>query len=197
MRLLASAIVAGRAHVAGTNGSTPTDPMRWGWRRESFDPRPLGDLVGWVEGDNLYLDPEASFRAVQQFGRDSDQRITCSLQQLKKRMFERGLLASTEQRNDKNRLAVRKVLQGMRRTVLHLRASALFPGVSQVAHEAEDVQDDADAPNPPGDTRVSDAAHDERDEGRRSSASSPRGTLGTPDGAEEASDPDEVGEWPR
>jgi hypothetical protein len=79
IRLLTSALAAGRAHLAGTNGGTPeSQEAACGWRkitigvgdhqREEWQPQ--GDRVGWVDGDYVYLDRDAAYRAAQGMATD-------------------------------------------------------------------------------------------------------------------------------
>ena len=78
IELLGGAIVSGAAYVAAADGTEPDTAERWGWRRErgadySTTWRPSGSLVGWVDGDNLYLDPVAAYAAAAGY-RDQDGR---------------------------------------------------------------------------------------------------------------------------
>src|SRR5918994_2828422 len=129
--LLSAAMVSGRAHVADPEGDKPEDPGGWGWRRatvgtgdyERVEWRPLGERVGWVERDNLYLLPEAAYAAAQKQGRDSGEPLTVTERTLRKRLHERGLLLSVE--GSRPTFAVRRTLGGRRRGVLHLSADFL------------------------------------------------------------------------
>jgi hypothetical protein len=69
IRLLASAIGSGSAHIADHDGGAPEGlESAWGWRlvrigtgenaREDW--REQGVRAGWIVGDNLYLDRDAS-----------------------------------------------------------------------------------------------------------------------------------------
>ena len=135
--LLSAAIGSGRAHVADPEGDEPEDPGGWGWRRatvgtgdyERVEWRPLGERVGWVEKDNLYLLPEAAYAAVQKQGRDSGEPLTVTERTLRKRLHERGLLLSVE--GSRPTFAVRRTLEGRRRGVLHLSADFLSPHANQ------------------------------------------------------------------
>jgi hypothetical protein len=129
--LLSAAIASGRAHVAGPEGDEPEEPGGWGWRRatvgtgeyEREEWRPLGERVGWVEKESLYLLPEAAYAAVQKQGRDSGEPLTVTERTLRKRLHERGLLLSIEV--SRPTFAVRRTLGGRRRGVLHLSADFL------------------------------------------------------------------------
>src|SRR5262249_27167398 len=66
----------------------------------------------------LYLEPEASFAAVQRFARDQNESFAVTASTLRRRLKEKGLLASTDAARGK--LTVRRTLQGERRDVLHI-----------------------------------------------------------------------------
>jgi hypothetical protein len=131
LRLLAAALASGRAHVAGPHGSEPEAPERWGWRLQTFGSglnertewRPQGDRIGWVAGEDLYLEPEASYMAAQQLARDQGDALPVSPRTLRKRLKERGLLAEAD--TERQVLTVRRTLEGQRRDVLHLSAGLL------------------------------------------------------------------------
>ena len=69
IELLRSAISSGRAHIGSTDGERPeANAGALGWRKadgEYGDWRPQGDRIGWVDGEDLYLESAASFRVVQ------------------------------------------------------------------------------------------------------------------------------------
>lgn len=91
--------------------------------------RPQGDHVGWLVGGEIYLQSDASYAVVQRLARDGGDQLAVTLSTLKKRLKERGKLASTETSisggREVERLEIRKMLQGKRRKVLHLRSSSL------------------------------------------------------------------------
>ncbi|MGA9306011.1 MAG: DUF3854 domain-containing protein, partial [Candidatus Sulfotelmatobacter sp.] len=101
--LVGSAFVAGRAHVVGVNGAAPCNPESWGWRKGQFrydgDPadstwNPQGDCVGWSEGDDVYLDPAAAYRAAQAMASGANS-IGVEERTVWKRLADDKLLAST------------------------------------------------------------------------------------------------------
>jgi uncharacterized protein DUF927 len=63
LELLSAAIASGRAHLADPEGENPKDPKAWGWRFSGEEWQPQGERVGWVDGEHLYLEPEAAFAA--------------------------------------------------------------------------------------------------------------------------------------
>jgi uncharacterized protein DUF3854/uncharacterized protein DUF927 len=131
LELLRGAIASGRAHLADPRGNRP-DVVEgaWGWRRNdggAYEAK--GERVGWLDGDNVYLEPEAAYAAVQRLGQEIGDRIALTPQTLRKRLKERGLLKSTAER--RGTLTLRRTLEGQRRDVLHLAAEALSPCVGE------------------------------------------------------------------
>lgn len=135
LELLGSAISSGEAHLAYPNGEAPLNdsPEAWGWRQDSpgsCDWRSRGTQVGWVRGEDLYLEPAAALKAAQRMAVGSDG-LTVTETTLGKRLAERGLLCSQDSSRD--RLRARVWLQGKRRAVWHLRAEALLQIPAQPA----------------------------------------------------------------
>jgi hypothetical protein len=143
--LLRAALASGEAHVAGPDGREPENPAAWGWRpivvggattREEW--RAQGRRIGWVDGDHLYLEPEASFAVVQRLGHDSGEPILVTSTTLRKRFREKQVLRSYDAARGK--LTVRRTLEGRRLDVLHVSAAwsiSTEPAQSaQPAHEA-------------------------------------------------------------
>jgi hypothetical protein len=132
VRLLVDALASGRAHVAGPDGAEPENPSAWGWRcvtigtgyseREEWQAQ--GRRVGWLEGPDLYLLPNAAFAEAQALAAQQGEALPVSARTLWRRLRERGLLASWDE--VRQRYTVRRRLQGHdRREVLHLRQDAL------------------------------------------------------------------------
>ena len=128
--LLGSAIDGGFAHVASINGDAPHSPGAWGWREavsssSSYEKSyaPQGARAGWIEGDDLYLSLESALAAAQRVGQGSGSVVSVGLRTLAKRLHERGFLRTIEP----DELQIRKTLDGSRRRVLHLAASAIAP----------------------------------------------------------------------
>ena len=139
IELTVSVLASGRAHIASSSGDHPEDsPQAWGWREvivgtgdyERAEWRPQGNRIGWLhdhDGErddvDVYLDPNAAYAAAQTLGREIGDQLTVTPQTLRKRLNERGLLASTDQ--TRKTLTVRRTLEGQRRDVLHLYATTL------------------------------------------------------------------------
>ena len=73
LSLLRSLLSSGRAHLAARNGGEPDRSAgSCGWRQDnSGNWLRLGDCVGWLDGDDLYLETTAAFRAAQMAARDA------------------------------------------------------------------------------------------------------------------------------
>jgi hypothetical protein len=142
-RLLSAALASGRAHCAAQDGTVPESPEAWGWRRhETGENHPLewrcpGRRIGWVDGPNLYLEPEAAYAEAQDLARAQGDSLPISSQTLRKRLKDRGLLVSHEPR----KCLARRTLGGHRRCVIHVQAATLWAekqgesGQSGQAHE--------------------------------------------------------------
>jgi hypothetical protein len=133
LALLGAAIASGKAHIADSN--TLEEPKRqadqWGWREKTIGTgdyqrqewQPQGDRVGWLDGDNLLLEPDAAFAMVQRFGRDQGTSLPLTQRSLWKRMADKGLLASRELSQNRNQ--VRWPIGGERLRVIHIKTSVL------------------------------------------------------------------------
>ncbi len=121
--LLGAAIASGTAHIAAPSGVHPQTPDAWGWRFYGGEWRPQGMRVGWLDGENLYLEPDAAFAAVKRQGQDSGDALTVTKRTLNKRLHERGLLQSKD--SGRQVLTVRRTLEGSRKIVLHTASDFL------------------------------------------------------------------------
>ena len=130
LKLLNTTLVSGRAHVTNRDGGQPADPEMWGWRVEDVGPsdspshhKPQGRQVGWVDNDDLFLDPEAAYAEVQRLGEDQGDRLAVSKSQLSRHIKEANLLRNFEP----EKTTSRRTLQGRERAVLHLSVGSLLP----------------------------------------------------------------------
>jgi hypothetical protein len=145
--LLGSALAGGFAHIASAKGDTPFPPEPWGWREvlvgagvnQRLDWRPEGARAGWVDGEDLYIDLEATIAAAQRVSQATGNPVSVSPKTLAKRLHERGFLRSVD--SERGSLRVRRMLQGSRRAVLHLTASTIV--CEESAQSAQFAQDDS------------------------------------------------------
>lgn len=136
LELLRAAITSGHAHLASPGGGAPPIAYAYGWRarmvgageHEHVEWQPQGELIGWVEDADLYLEPTASYNAAQREAREGEP-LSISVKTLGKRLEERDLLVTAERDDGRQTIRVRN-LQGARRRVLHLRTESV------VSHES-------------------------------------------------------------
>ncbi len=128
IELLRSAISSGRAHIAATDGGKPeTNAGALGWRQadgEYADWRPQGERIGWVGGDDLYIEPGASYRVAQSQAQGGEA-LAVTEMTLRKRLKEKGYLTSTDEK--RQTLTVRRTIGGVSHNVLRMHLSSLFP----------------------------------------------------------------------
>jgi hypothetical protein len=100
-------------------------PARWS---------PLGECIGWVDKNDVYLEPTASFRAVQVAGRDIGELLPISPQTLRKRIHDKCLLASVDE--PRGTLTVRRSISGSSKNVLHFHRNTTFLEISDADEDA-------------------------------------------------------------
>ena len=74
-----------------------------------------------MDGSDLFLDPTASYHVAQELA--GAERMSVSEQTLRRRLQQRGLLASVDA--GRQMVQVRRTLEGRPRQVLHLKATDL------------------------------------------------------------------------
>ncbi len=119
LRLLAASIASGHSHLASMDGNEPSgeNAGRWGWRSGY----PQGNLVGWVDGTDLYLEPDSSYAAACSLAKTQNDGFQIGRRDLNKRLETAGFLVRT----DKRQATVRVMLDGTRRNVLCLKVGSL------------------------------------------------------------------------
>jgi hypothetical protein len=123
---LRAVISSKRAHVAARDGGQPANPVRWGWTEVMSagvpNWRSEGELVGWVDGDDLFLDPDEALKLAREFADAAGQPLTTSKTKLHDSLSEKGVLASVEtDRNGRVRKTTRHDVGGLKgKRVLHL-----------------------------------------------------------------------------
>ena len=139
LELLRAVFASGRAHVGFDSAFKDSRAPRWGYRLFGEGYVPQGERIGWLDDDNLYLEPEAAYAAVQSLARESGDFLPITSRTLHKRLREQKVLASVD--TERGRLIVRQTLDGVRRDVLHLRTEAVYPLVepSQPSQSAQAV----------------------------------------------------------
>src|SRR6202011_4274845 len=83
---------------------------------------PQGARVGWLDGQDLFLDIDSAYGVARAAAAGGDG-IAVAIQALIKRLHESGRLKSIDERREK--LKIRRVIDGRRLEVLHLPADVL------------------------------------------------------------------------
>jgi hypothetical protein len=118
LKLISAAIVNGRAHVAAPDGRAPESAEGWGWRLLTIgkdgatDWRQSGDRIGWLEGEDLYLEAQASYVVAQEMARNAGTAALPNPKTLHKRLRGLGMLASTDP--GRGKLTVRRTFERRR-----------------------------------------------------------------------------------
>ena len=124
--LIAAAVSAKSANIGGIKGGAPGRATRLGWDQRGSDDKTYfvanGPTIGWIEGDDLYLEPETAMACAKRLAREQGTELPFSDRRIQKALQEAGLLKSAEP--DRN--MVRKTLHVGRKYVLHLSAEAVF-----------------------------------------------------------------------
>ncbi len=116
-------------HLAATDGAAPPEAQAWGWTLvEATDAggiptrawRPLGDKLGWVDDEFVYLIPSLAHRLVAKTVSDRGEHFIVSQQALGESLERGGFLA----RGNKGRHHVKKV-EGRSQDAIRLNRRAL------------------------------------------------------------------------
>ncbi|MGE0821736.1 MAG: hypothetical protein AB7G75_10945 [Candidatus Binatia bacterium] len=130
LELISAALSSGRAHLADPKGHAPVDSATWGWglNPQGMEPLAKGEKIGWLEEPNVYLEPDVAFAIAQKLARDQGESLPVSEQTLRKRLNEKGFLASIDHASQT--LLVRRQLEGQQHRVLHLHVDTFRHGLS-------------------------------------------------------------------
>jgi hypothetical protein len=116
LALLFAGLESGAFHVAdASTEKAPSEPARWGWRREQDNWREQGRRIGWIDaaqpdGAQLLLSPESAYAAVQVLANRQGTTLALSQRTLWRRLNDRGLVTGDEGRNTaKAKVAGRRV----------------------------------------------------------------------------------------
>ncbi|HJZ59550.1 MAG TPA: hypothetical protein VKE74_31690, partial [Gemmataceae bacterium] len=127
LELLPAVLTSGQAHLSDPKGWAPAPEQAHGWQHDGTNWKPRGVRIGWAEGDDIYLSPDAAFAEVQKLASTQREPITMSATTLWKRLHQRNLLAQVDDRGGRTRFAVRKTLGGEQVQVLCFKRCVFFP----------------------------------------------------------------------
>ena len=147
--MIAAILSSGRGHVAGIDGrepSAPPSPESWGWvgretssgldgPRTTYQAR--GSKIGWVENDELYLEPDATYASLAELAREQGQTYPVTQQTLYRRLKEAGLLLRT----DGARTTYPATVESVRRRVLVFSAAFLAGKQGQPGQTGQPPED--------------------------------------------------------
>jgi hypothetical protein len=124
--LIAAAVSAKSANIAGINGGPPVRATALGWDHRGSGQHTYlyanGRTIGWIEADDLYLEPEEAMACAKHLAREQGTELSLTDRRIQKALQEAGLLKSSEP----ERNTIRKTLHGRRRNVLHLSAETVL-----------------------------------------------------------------------
>ena len=95
-----------------------------------------GPVIGWIEGDELYLEAEAAMACAKHLVREQGNELPFTDRRIQKSLQEAGLLKSSEP----ERNTVRKTLDGRRRYVLHMSSERVL-GIDS-STQAQRIEED-------------------------------------------------------
>jgi hypothetical protein len=131
--LLRSALLSGRAHlVRDYDGAMPAldQPGSLGWRQEESHSgdsywRPGGERIGYVDGNDMYLDLKLALPVVRRLGRENGDDFEISEMVLRKRLYEAHLLETSDIDTKRETYTVRHTVLGKQLAFLHLSIKTL------------------------------------------------------------------------
>ena len=92
---ISSLVSSGYGHLCNLQNGQPKNPLSWGWENDGIKfYAPRGIQIGWTDGSDVWLNPSAAFKAVQDFNRSQGKELAVSSGTLWKRMREQGKLLS-------------------------------------------------------------------------------------------------------
>ncbi|MDQ3817758.1 MAG: DUF3854 domain-containing protein [Acidobacteriota bacterium] len=122
VELIQAAIASGRAHLADRGGEQPSDPHACGWQIDGGTMRARGQRIGWVDEQDVYLQPDAAYKVAKEMSVTDDLSITPNT--LWKRLNEHGFLASIDKARET--LKVRRTIEKRELRVFHLSTDQLL-----------------------------------------------------------------------
>jgi hypothetical protein len=124
--LVREALLRGKAHVTTEAGTMPAKAESLGWRQDGKGfHSPIGDRIGYLKGETVYLLPQSSYAVAQNMGKEIGDTIAVAPKTLNKRLREQGYLSQIEESQDK--ATVRKTFEGQRNRYLPISLENFVP----------------------------------------------------------------------
>jgi hypothetical protein len=135
VELMRAAISSGKAHIEGSRGGQPDHSRALGWREVDTGivgkrVESMGTRIGWVDGEELYIDPSAALSVIKALASGLDNHLGSSERAIAKSLREAGLLS----RCDKGRNTAKVSVLGARRSVYVFRMSDILDLDSSTAN---------------------------------------------------------------
>ena len=122
--LLKTAIETRRVHLADAKTEAkPQNAEKYGWSRDGSGLKPSGKRIGWISGQDIYLDPEDTYAELKRLATYQERDFQLKLRALQKHLADEDILKTTDITQKKN--TVRASIGGRRLRVLHVDASIL------------------------------------------------------------------------
>jgi hypothetical protein len=155
IELIQAAFVIGQAHLADSRTQeAPSEAKKWGWRENRFNELvPQGLRIGWLNQDEVWLQPDAVFSVVQRIASSQHASISVSKETLWKRLAHQGIIQVSE--GEQKNLVKRSVGGGRPRVLIVKNKEILFGG-------PENPSDAPVAPGTPGNGHKPLGSHLER-----------------------------------
>lgn len=141
LSLIAAAIASGEAHLTTREGHSPENARLWGWAWRGHDLEPQGRLLGFVEGESVYLIDDVAFATAQELARKQGSTLPITKRTLRRRLQERRLLLSTGTSSGRETITVRCTFGGRRLEMLHLPARLFVDRIVSHGGELPDQPD--------------------------------------------------------
>ena len=142
LELIQTAVSSGKAHLESTFGGQPENSRALGWREVDTGTlkrvEAMGSLIGWVNGETLYLSPCASLSTAKSVSSALDNHFGSSERAISKSLHEAGLL----RRCDKGRNTTKVSIFGIRPNVYAFKITDVFDIDSQnvpIGHDPSEI----------------------------------------------------------
>lgn len=155
--LLRSAVVSHRAHLQSPTGGEPPRAVQFGWTRDDFSAKPNGAMVGWTDGQTLWLQPGSAFAVAEAEGRSQSDPLDVTQRALKGALVEHYPEAFEPAQGNRQPREKRPTVGGARQRVWELPYSWLYPDAEGGDDGGDGGSNGGDTPPPP-DPQPSDPA---------------------------------------
>ena len=140
--------------MVDVDGNEPENPRAFGWRKftlggvGSYEWRPKGECIGWLNGPEVLLDPEASYRIVQQC--DGEDCLNVTRRTLQKALAQQKFIVFDQVRGSNT---YRRTIAGTSRNVL-LLSDDIFTDLEAEAEADENLFSEGEGETDPNDIPI-------------------------------------------